>query len=118
MQNQVIVFIVLRNSRHKTGVSMEGVKVPVLGQPTKFIDQFRAFIRLDGKSYATENTYVYWVRQYILFNQKRHPSTMGKSEVSAFLSHLSLVQNASPNTQKTALNAVYFCITVFFAETR
>ena len=95
---------------------MEGVKVPVPGQPTKFIDQFRAFIRLDGKSYATENTYVYWVRQYILFNQKRHPSAMGRNEVGAFLGHLSLVQNASPNTQKTALNALIFLYNRFLQK--
>lgn len=44
---------------------MEDVKVPIPAKPLKFIDQFRAFIRLDGKSYATENTYVYWVRQLI-----------------------------------------------------
>lgn len=56
---------------------MEGVKVPIPAQPQKFLDQFRAFIRLDGKSYATENTYVYWVRQYILYHQKKHPSTLG-----------------------------------------
>jgi hypothetical protein len=39
---------------------MEGVKVPLPAQPQKFLNQLRAFIRLDGKSYATENTYVYW----------------------------------------------------------
>ena len=48
---------------------MEGVKVPIPAQSQKFLDQFRSFIRLDGKSYATENTYVYWVKQYILFHR-------------------------------------------------
>lgn len=87
---------------------MEDVKVPIPAKPLKLIDQFRAFIRLDGKSYATENTYVYWVKQYILFNDKTHPSQLGAGEVTDFLTHLALKMNTSPNTQKTALNALMF----------
>jgi integron integrase len=95
---------------------MEGVKIPVPAQPQRFFDQFRCFIRLDGKSYATENTYVYWVRQYILFHRKRHPAQMGSEEISTFLSHLSLTQNISPNTQKTALNALSFLYNRFLQQ--
>ncbi len=87
---------------------MENVKIPLPLKPTKFLDQFRAFIRLDGKSYATENTYVYWVHQYILFHKKKHPSMMEASHVEAYLSHLALVSNTAPNTQKTALNAIMY----------
>lgn len=95
---------------------MEGVKVPIPAQPQKFLDQFRAFIRLDGKSYATENTYVYWVRQYILHHQKKHPSTLGSDEIKDYLSHLALKQNTSPNTQKTALNALMFMYNRFLKQ--
>ncbi len=87
---------------------MENVKIPLPMKPSNFLDQFRAFIRLDGKSYATENTYVYWVKQFILFHHKKHPSTMGADHVSAYLTHLVLVSNTAPNTQKTALNAIMF----------
>lgn len=87
---------------------MENVKIPLPTKPTKFLDQFRTFIRLDGKSYATENTYVYWVHQYILFHKKLHPAKMGSEQISAYLSHIALVANSSPNTQKTALNAIMF----------
>ena len=45
---------------------MENVKIPLPQKPTRLLDKFRTFIRLDGKSYSTENTYVYWVHQYIL----------------------------------------------------
>jgi integron integrase len=87
---------------------MENVKIPLPSNPVRFLDQFRAFIRKDGKSYATENTYVHWVHQYILFNNKKHPSTLGAKEIEAYLSHLALVSEAAPNTQKTALNAIMF----------
>lgn len=95
---------------------MENVKIPLPAKPTKFLDQFRAFIRLDGKSYATENTYVYWVHQYILFHHKEHPTSMGSLQVSAYLSHLAIAGNASPNTQKTALNAIMFLYNRFLKQ--
>lgn len=87
---------------------MENIKTPLPLKPVKLLDQFRAFIRLDGKSYATENTYVYWVHQYILFHNKQHPKTLGAAEMESYLSHLALVANTAPNTQKTALNALMF----------
>jgi integron integrase len=87
---------------------MENVKRPLPSTPTKFLDQFRTFIRKDGKSYATENTYVYWVYQYILFHKKEHPAKLGAVQVAAYLSHLAIAAEAAPNTQKTALNAIMF----------
>ena len=95
---------------------MENVKTPLPIKPTKFLDQLRAFIRLDGKSYATENTYVYWVHQYILFHKKEHPAKMGSEQVTAYLSHLALVSNVSSNTQKTALNAIMFLYNRFLKK--
>ena len=41
---------------------------------------------------------------------------MGKYEVSYFLSHLTLTQNTSPNTQKTALNALMFLYSRFLQK--
>ena len=87
---------------------MENVKVPLPQKPTKFLDQFRTFIRLDGKSYSTENTYVYWVHQYIVFHKKQHPAKLGSEHITAYLSHLAIRANTAPNTQKTALNALMF----------
>ena len=95
---------------------MDNVKIPLPATPIKFIDQLRAFIRLDGKSYATENTYVYWVRQFILHHNKQHPNDLDKEAITTYLSHLSLRCNASPNTQKTALNALMFLYNRFLKK--
>ena len=38
----------------------------------------------------------------------RHPEEMGKTEISAFLNHLSEARNVAKNTQRTALNALVF----------
>ena len=85
---------------------LENVPAPINQNAPKFIDQFRAFIRLQGLAYTTEKTYIYWVRQFIFWHKKRHPKDMGAKEVSAFLEHLCLNANVAPNTQRTALNAL------------
>lgn len=87
---------------------MDGVKIPLPSKPSRLLDQLRAFIRVDGKSYATENTYLYWVKQYIYFHHKQHPKDLAAREVENFLSYMALHRNASPSTQKTALNALMY----------
>jgi hypothetical protein len=53
----------------------------------KFLDQLRDVLRAKHYSYSTEQTYVGWVRRYILFHNKKHPQEMGVQEVGAFLTH-------------------------------
>jgi len=43
----------------------------------KLLDQVREKIRFKHYSLSTENTYVSWIRQYIVFHGKRHPAGMG-----------------------------------------
>ncbi len=43
----------------------------------------------------TEKAYVDWIRRYILFHQKKHPSTMGATELVAFLSWLAVDKQVS-----------------------
>jgi hypothetical protein len=50
----------------------------------KFLDQLRDVLRAKHYSYNTEQTYVGWVRRYILFHNKKHPQEMGVQEVEAF----------------------------------
>lgn len=53
--------------------------------PKKLLDQVRDAIRLKHYVYRTEETYVQWIRHYILFLNKRHPKEMRKAEIEAFL---------------------------------
>jgi site-specific recombinase XerD len=57
---------------------------------------------------STEKAYVDWIRRFILFHGKRHPREMGKSEVSAFLTHLAVERNVASSTQNQALSALLF----------
>jgi glucan phosphorylase len=68
----------------------------------------RQAIRIKHYSYRTEQTYIDWIRRFILFNNKKHPKDMGVAEVEAFLAHLAVVSNVAPSTQNQALSALLF----------
>jgi hypothetical protein len=75
---------------------------------SKLLDQVRDLIRLCHYSYRTEQTYLYWIRQLILFHKNRHPAEMGQAKVTAFLSYLATDRHASASTQNQALPALLF----------
>ncbi len=74
----------------------------------KLLDQFRDNIRLKQYSYRTEKTYIQWVREYILFHNKRHPREMGVTEINQFITHLVVERKASASTQNQAISAILF----------
>lgn len=80
---------------------------PVAQQP-KLLDQVRAMIRAKHYSLRTEEAYVHWAKRFILFHGKRHPLDMGPAEITAFLSHLAMVDTVSASTQTQALSALLF----------
>ncbi|PZO57653.1 MAG: integron integrase [Phormidesmis priestleyi] len=81
---------------------------PSQPRPKKLLDQVREVIRVKHYSYRTEETYVQWIRRYILFHDKRHPKDMGVPEIEAFLTHLAVTQQVSAATQNQALSALLF----------
>ena len=68
----------------------------------------REKIRLQHKSRSTEKAYLYWIRRYVVFHNKKHPRLMGAKEISAFLTHLAIQRNVSAGTQNQALNAIVY----------
>ena len=74
----------------------------------KLLDQLSDQLRVKHYSLRTERTYVSWVRQYILFHDKRHPKDMGAAEINAFIAHLALEKQIAASTQNQALSAVLF----------
>ena len=76
-----------------------------------FLEMVRGEIRLRGYSIRTEKSYLFWIKQFILFHQKRHPDDMGAIEIKQFLTWLAVERIVAINTQKVALNALIFFIT-------
>ena len=51
---------------------------------------------------------VHWIRRYIVFHRKTHPSEMGAAEISTFLTWLAVERHVSASTQNQALSALLF----------
>ena len=74
----------------------------------KLLDRVATKLRLLHYSRKTEINYVYWIKKYILYHNKKHPETMGKFEIEAFLSHLASDRKVAASTQNQAFNALLF----------
>ncbi len=74
----------------------------------KLLDQVRGILRAKHYSYKTEQSYIHWMKRYILFHNKRHPQEMGEKEISRFLTHLAVKENVAASTQNQALCALIF----------
>lgn len=73
-----------------------------------FLQEVINAIRVLHYSRRTEDTYLHWIKRFIFFHNKRHPSEMGEKEVGRFLTDLAVRQNVSASTQNIALNALVF----------
>ena len=89
-------------------------------------EQVREVMRWHHYSGRTETAYWQWIKRFMKFHrvggpltpalspkgergkQWRHPREMGAAEVSAFLSHLTVVKDSALATQQQALNALVF----------
>jgi len=80
---------------------------PAAGRP-RLLDRLHEALRVRHRSPRTEAAYAEWVRRFVLFHGKRHPSELGPEAVSAFLNHLAVEGKVAASTQNQALNALVF----------
>ncbi|MCB9503309.1 MAG: integron integrase [Deferribacteres bacterium] len=74
----------------------------------KLLEQVRYALRTKHYALSTEKTYIDWIRQYILYHNKRHPREMGAKEIQIFLSYLAVKRHVAASTQNQALCAIVF----------
>jgi len=74
----------------------------------RLLDRVRDSIRSRHYSLRTEQSYIQWIRRFILFHNKRHPEEMGEKEISQFLTDLAVNRKVSASTQNQALSALLF----------
>lgn len=74
----------------------------------KMLDQVRNLIRIRHLSQKTERAYVSYIREYILFHDKKHPKDLGVDEIRAYLTHLAIDKKVAASTQNVAFNALIF----------
>jgi integron integrase len=81
---------------------------PAPPSPPRLLDRVRSACRVRHYSLRTENAYHDWIKRFILFHDKRHPSELGAAEINAFLTHLAVEGHVSASTQNQAFSALLF----------
>jgi len=77
-------------------------------QSPKLLEQARGVLRAKHYSLKTEQSYINWMKRYVLFHNKRHPKDMGEAEINQFLTYLAVKENVAASTQNQALCAIVF----------
>lgn len=74
-----------------------------------FLGALRDFMAVRRYSPRTVDSYLHWIKYFILFHNKCHPSELdGPKAVEDFLTHLAVERHVAAATQAIALNALAF----------
>ncbi|WP_206075075.1 site-specific integrase [Meiothermus granaticius] len=68
----------------------------------------REAIRVRHLARSTEQSYLYYITDFIRFHGRKHPRELGLEEVRAYPTDLAVNQNVSASTQNVALSALLF----------
>jgi len=74
----------------------------------KLLTEIRNKMRASSYSIKTIDAYVYWIKDYILFNNTKHPKDLEKESVETYLTHLAVKRNVAASTQNQALAAILY----------
>src|SRR5687768_616982 len=74
----------------------------------RLLELVRRRLRERRYSPRTEQAYVFWIRRYIRFHDRRHPRHLGPEHVREFLSALAVRERVAASTQNQALAALRF----------
>ena len=67
-------------------------------EPPRLLARVRDRIRFKHYSIRTEEAYVDWIRRFIVFHDKRHPSELDAAHVEAFLTDIAVTRHVSAST--------------------
>jgi len=81
-----------------------------------FLNEVSDFMTVRRYSKRTIQTYITWIRSYILFCDKQHPSKLTMHDVERYLTHLAVKRNVAASTQSVALNSLMFLYNKFLDQ--
>lgn len=81
-----------------------------------FLDSINDFMLARRYSKRTIESYLYWIKSYIIFHNKRHPKELGEADVAEYLTYLAINRTVAISTQLTALNALAFLYNKFLEQ--
>ena len=73
-----------------------------------FLNAVAESMRVKFYAEKTIKAYIYWIKSYIYFNNKKHPFECHNAEVEAFLAYLANSKKVAPKTQALALSALVY----------
>src|SRR5215470_17595854 len=71
----------------------------------RLLARVRDKIRFKHYNIRTEQAYVDWIKRFIRFHGKRHPTTLGAPEAESFLTDLAVARNVAAPTRNQAKSA-------------
>jgi integron integrase len=74
----------------------------------RLLEMVRRTARERRLSRRTEQAYVYWVRRFVLANDRRHPRDLDADAIRRFLTMLAVDEGVAASTQNQALAALKF----------
>ena len=74
----------------------------------KLLDQVKLTLRSNRYSKKTEEAYLKWIKEFIVFSGTKHPTELGKESIEKYLSYLAIKRNVSASTQNQALCGIVF----------
>ena len=75
-------------------------------ESSPFLQYFAEAMYTRRYAKRTVETYLHWIKFFILFHKKQHPKDLQEAHVEQFLTHLAVSRNVAVQTQALALNAL------------
>lgn len=72
-----------------------------------FLNEIRTSIELRGMSLRTEKTYIYWIRDFIRFHNRKHPNIMDAAEILSSFEVASLLREMSAGCDKLIFSLLF-----------
>jgi integron integrase len=73
-----------------------------------FLEEVRETLRSQRYAYRTEQSYMEWVRRFLLFVRPAQRASLDRQSLEDYLNYLSLERRVAASTQNQALNAILF----------
>jgi integron integrase len=74
----------------------------------KLLDEIRKHLRSRYYSRKTEEAYIKWIRDFIIFNGKIHPLNLDRTHIEKYLTHLAVDRQVAAATQNQALCGIVY----------
>ncbi len=82
-----------------------------------FLSAVTENMRMKFYAEKTIKAYVYWIKSYIYFNNKKHPFDCHDKEVESFLSHLANTKKVAPPFYSKIMSSLSpKCISLFISR--